>query len=246
MPLIKSLLCKKNKLMHKATIDEANEITINIENLIAFHWCSLLSDVDINNTKKLWSAVNKANNPQSKSAQLYDMIGDTDDFNTFFADIAMDSTYSKSDIDNDIVLDSNNVGKTPIYDFQVQRMLAAVKKTSSGAEILPYWLFTNCSFKRAQIISHILNLSIYLAHHQGRGIIHKLCLYRRSIFQRQSVIFYLYLLRRFSLVYVSALLCIIICYLPFVTLTCLINLRSNQHEAQPLLLYLLCIMSLHC
>ena len=46
--------------MHKAKTDEANEITIKTGNLIASHRRSLLSDVDINNTKKLWSAVNKA------------------------------------------------------------------------------------------------------------------------------------------------------------------------------------------
>ena len=60
----------------------------------------------------------------------------------------------------------------------------------------------------------------YLVNLHGRGIIHKLRLYLRSILQRQSVIFDLYLLRRFSLVYVSVILCIIICYQPFVTLTC--------------------------
>ena len=116
----------------------ANEITITIGNLIASHRRSLLAEVDVNNTKILWSSVNKAKYPQPESVQLYDKIGDTDDFNKLFADIAKDSAYSKSDIENDIVLDSDNVGITSIYDFQVQQMLAAVKKTSSGAEILPY------------------------------------------------------------------------------------------------------------
>ena len=87
---------------------------------------------------------------------MYDKIGDTDDFNKFFADIAMGSMYSMSNF----VLDSDNVRITPIYDFQVQRMLAVVKKTSSSAKILPYWLFRNCSFKLAQIITPIFNLSI--------------------------------------------------------------------------------------
>ena len=46
--------------MHKAKTDEANEIAIKIGNLIASHRRALLSDVDVSNSKKLWSAVNKA------------------------------------------------------------------------------------------------------------------------------------------------------------------------------------------
>ena len=61
-----------------------------------------------------------------------------------------------------------------------------------------------------------------------------------------SVIFDIYLLHRFSFVYLSVILCIIIFYPHFVNLTCLINLRSNQQEAQPLLLYLLFITSRDC
>ena len=108
--------------MHKAKADEAKKITLQIGNLIDSHQRSVLADADVNNTKKLWTAVNKAKNPQTKSAQLYDMIGETDDFNKCFAVIATDSTYSKSDIENYIVLDSDNVGITPIYYFQLQRM----------------------------------------------------------------------------------------------------------------------------
>ena len=78
---------------------------------------------------------------------MYDKIGDTDDFNKFVADIVTDAAHSKPDIENEIALDSDNVGITQMYDFQVQRMLAAVKKTPSGAEILLYSLFRNCSFK---------------------------------------------------------------------------------------------------
>ena len=95
-----------------------------------------------------------------KVLSFIDKIGVPDDFNELFADIATDSTYLKSDIKNDIVLDSDNVGIMPIYDFQVQQMLKAVKKTSSDAEVLHYWLFRNCSFQLAQIIAHIFNQSI--------------------------------------------------------------------------------------
>ena len=84
--------------MNKSKTDKSNELTIKNGNLIASHRRSLLADVDVNNTNKLWSAVNKAKNPKTKSAQLYDKIGDTVDFNKLFANIATDSAYSKSDI----------------------------------------------------------------------------------------------------------------------------------------------------
>ena len=56
-PLNKSLLCKRNKLMHPSKLDEANEITIKIGYLIAEKRSNLLFNVDATSTKQLWDSV---------------------------------------------------------------------------------------------------------------------------------------------------------------------------------------------
>ena len=55
----------------------------------------------------------------------------------------------------------STTGLHHVKDTEVQRLLAAIKKTSSGDEpILPYWLFKNGSSALANVVAYIINLSV--------------------------------------------------------------------------------------
>ena len=76
--------------------------------------------------------------------------------NKYFTDIVVDAEYERLEVTkylfNDLTLDSSKV--KCIEDFEVQRTLAGVCKTSSGDDsMLPYWLFKHCSY--ALCISHL-------------------------------------------------------------------------------------------
>ena len=71
--------------------------------------------------------------------------------------------YNKHEIiDKLVICNSAEVAKLHhVEDFEVQRLLVAIKNTLSGdAPILPYWLFKNCSFALSNVVASISNMSI--------------------------------------------------------------------------------------
>ena len=97
------------------------------------------------------------------SDELLSCVGDENVSNKLFADIATDPVYKKQEIIDKLII-GNQAEADKLHhveDFEVQRLIAAIKKTSSGDEpILPYWLFKNCSFVLANAVAYIINLSI--------------------------------------------------------------------------------------
>ena len=76
MPLIKSLLRKRNKLTHRGKLDKADEITIKVGYLIAEKRRNLLSNVDATSTKPLWDSVKAASCHRNTSDELLSCVGD--------------------------------------------------------------------------------------------------------------------------------------------------------------------------
>ena len=94
--------------------------------------------------------------PIECNGQILSNIGDVIFINKYFTDIATNLMYDRLEV-TDLTLNSAKV--KCIEDFEVQRTLAEVCKTSSGDDnILPYWLFKHCSYALAHIISDIFNL----------------------------------------------------------------------------------------
>jgi len=47
-----------------------------------------------------------------------------------------------------------------ISEYQTRRILRHVKRTSSGWDGLPSWLFKKCSVQTASVVTHLINYSI--------------------------------------------------------------------------------------
>ena len=74
-----------------------------------------------------------------------------------------DTVYNKQEIISILVI-GNPADAAKLHyvkDCEIQRLLVAVKKISSGDEpIFPYWLFKNCSFALSNVVAYIINLFI--------------------------------------------------------------------------------------
>ena len=111
----------------------------------------------------MWDSVKAACCHRNTSDELLLCVGDENVINKFFADIATDPVYNKQGIIDKLIIGNQTEADKlhHVQDFEIQRLLAAIKKTSSGDEpILPYWLFKNCSFALANVVAYIINLSI--------------------------------------------------------------------------------------
>jgi len=90
-PLIKQLLAKRRKLRRSGRIDEASNLAIRINQLIADNQGKSLVGLVDATPKQLWAAVKPKQQKSNYCASL-----DADMVNIFFAIIATDSNYSVS------------------------------------------------------------------------------------------------------------------------------------------------------
>lgn len=163
-PLVRSLLRRRNKLMRRGKIDTAGELSAKIGRLIAEHREHELRDVNYKDTKKLWSKVRAAPVP-ARAATLGSKYGsqfdDLDALNTHFANIATDPDY---DIDYiNAIIDSvhdNGLITRPVYDYEIYRLLSAVKRTAPGSDNIPYWVFKHCAVELSGVIANLVNKTL--------------------------------------------------------------------------------------
>ena len=165
-PLVKSLLRKKNKCMHKGNLDKAASLATKISRLISEFRSKCLSKVDPSSSKQL-----RGRSAKNNGIQLSDQPVDIDALNSYFASVTTDHNYDieviRSFLDNnhDMVHNGSRTQlsashQPSVMEFEVQRMLERIKKSSPGTDDLPYWVFQQCSYQLAPVITHIFNLSL--------------------------------------------------------------------------------------
>jgi hypothetical protein len=143
--------------MRSGRLQQADEISVKIGKLIAQHRSRMLTNINSRDIKKLWSAVNGARNCQAQQyiSQLGPPFDDANAINQHFASVATDQTYDRSKI-ADLVEACDSDGFC-FHEYQIIRALRQVKRTSQGSDPLPYWVFKECSFELAPIITHLFN-----------------------------------------------------------------------------------------
>ena len=158
-PEVKSMLRKKNYLMRRGRIEEANSIVKRVSKIIIEHnsvcFKGLNSRVD---TRELWSNVNKV---LGKTRKISNILVDSkicaESLNTHYAKLSTDANYVVSctkltayDCDNDDFMD----------EMTVFRMLDKLKPTAAGTDDLPYWILKLTACSIAKPVAHIYNLSM--------------------------------------------------------------------------------------
>ena len=94
---------------------------------------NLLANVDATSTKQLWDSVNSTSCHRNTSDELQSCVGNENVINKFFADIATYHVYNKQEIIDKLII-GNPAEADKLHhveDFEVQRLLAAIKKISS-------------------------------------------------------------------------------------------------------------------
>jgi hypothetical protein len=96
-PLIKQLLIRRNRFMHRGKLARANELSLKLNMLIKEARSQHMSSLANADTKQLWQAVSgKRGNGQDN---ICSNIGTVDQFNKYFANVATDPDYNKQDIE---------------------------------------------------------------------------------------------------------------------------------------------------
>jgi len=93
-PLVKSLLRRWNKLRRRGSIEDANELSTKIGNLVAEFHASRLQC--LNNTVK--PSLGKSRKPLSLCEMYGDVFANLDHINQHFARIATDLNYDPEEI----------------------------------------------------------------------------------------------------------------------------------------------------
>ena len=154
-PLIKSLLKRRNNLRRHGKIEQANELAVKINRLIAKERSQRLARLDNASPKKLWAAVKKVSG-SNMHADNNPVLCDLNAVNNFFASVSYDSSYCKQQINTAI----NSEESVVVEPYEIERQLKAIKPTAAGPDGLPRWLFHYCSVELADVVAHIISKSL--------------------------------------------------------------------------------------
>ena len=165
-PLIKSLLRTRNKLMHRGKTTDAHSLSVKIGKLISDTRAKQLSQVTHKDIKKLWASVRSATGVNKRSS-VNTATFSSEDLADYFTGIATDPLYDQALV-NDIITSlssqthSSSAQTSPqfVHQYEVYKCLSAVKKTASGPDNTPYWLFKHFAIELTPVVTHIINLTL--------------------------------------------------------------------------------------
>ena len=165
-PLFKSLLRKCNCLYHRGRVDRAELLSIKIWKIINAILAERFSKIDPSDTNKLWQMISK-NTTYSNRCEIESLGIKIDEeiekLNEFFTNVATDPDCDIKIIRN--IVESNMgapsvQGLITISEFEVFMSISQLKKTASGPDDIPYWVFKECAYELSDIITHIFNCSL--------------------------------------------------------------------------------------
>ena len=153
-PSIKSKLRKKNKLMHRGRIEEADQISkrIGIEIVKSNSVCLKAVD-NKNSSKDLWAAVKRLTNREHGEVIAENV--DASIFNSHYANISSDLNYTQP------LLKLTAVQRlTTFSEFGVFKLLDQLKPTATGLDKLPAWFLRLGAPFFAKPLANLFNQSI--------------------------------------------------------------------------------------
>ena len=142
-PLVKSLLVKRRKLRKQGRKEAADELAGKINNLISEFRKNRLAHLSDASPKELWNVVRSKSNSRPIDDNVY--LRNPDIVNNYFAGIATDNGYIKSDVLNFRRIDgTQDCGVWNFSDYEVESYLRKIRNTPSGYNDLPCWLLKQC------------------------------------------------------------------------------------------------------
>jgi len=151
-PLVRMLLNKRRALRRRGKFLEADILAEKINVIIRNNQSELLSNLTSQSTRKLWAAVNSKYRGCNSHIPKHVSAGC---LNEFFAKISTGEHTNP-----EVYYSSAAKCDVEISDYQIETILRCVKRTSSGWDGLPSWLFKKCSVELASVVTHLINYSI--------------------------------------------------------------------------------------
>ena len=152
---LKSMLRKKNRLMRRGKIEEADAVACKIGNLVAKDNASRLKSLETNDNKGLWKEVNKIIKKDG-GGQDYDIGITANDLNVHYAATSTDMEYEAPRKK----LTCNAATLKIMDEHNVFFILDNLKRTSSGPDEIPVWFLRLAAPFLSKALAHLYNLSI--------------------------------------------------------------------------------------
>jgi hypothetical protein len=133
--------------MRSGKLDKAGGISVKVGKLLADRRVQMLANLNDHDTLQLWAAVNTSRNRSvcNSLSHYGDRFADANAINKNFVEIATDPSYDRQQINNFIkTTEQDEVSKFKFLEHDIVGALRSVKRTSQGAEPLPYWIFKQC------------------------------------------------------------------------------------------------------
>ena len=154
-PLVKHLCKIRNRRIRRGIIDESQE---RINKLIRDNQIRAVYDENSKykyGTKGWWKTVNKITGRNTHSENISSLI-DPDLINEYFQEINTDTQYT-APIPVSIPIGTH----IPTVDVaNVGKFMTKLKRTASGPDGLPHWLWRDFAKCLAPILTHVMNVSL--------------------------------------------------------------------------------------
>jgi hypothetical protein len=162
-PYIKMLLLKRNKMRSKGNWVGADKLAATVNLAIATNLSNRFNRLADAPVKEMWTALKPKASGANSGDRNSKLLSDVDLVNNYFANISFDPLYNVNNVNafrRFIKEDEVNVAYYPLYSYEVEQALSRVAKTASGSDNIPFWVFKECSFELAEVVSHIFNTSL--------------------------------------------------------------------------------------
>ena len=158
-PLMRHLLNERRKLLRRdgssiaiQTLIEKIKALIRRNQLLAVK--NYIKDKD-KGSKSWWSIVNSIIDRKSTHVSISSIVS-PDEINDYFCTINTDPNY----IDPEILSIPDGTRTPKVTSLTVCNILLNLKRTTSGPDQLPFWLWRDFAFDLAPFISHVFNCSL--------------------------------------------------------------------------------------
>ena len=155
-PLIKNLLRKKNKLLHKGNKARAEEIGTHIGLLIAQNNANKLIHLsNKSSSQALWKSVREATRSDKHKLEAGANHLTASDLNMHYATISNDRNYSTP-----AKKSTANENRQWFTEHDVHRAIQSLSRTATGPDEVPYWALRVGVDTLSRPITNLLNKSL--------------------------------------------------------------------------------------
>ena len=150
-PLVKYLLKKKSRLTDGESIEILNRKIGNLISKNRRNWRS----VGNTGTRKWWDRVDKLSNRKYRLRSALD-VESLNRLNDYFGNLCSDPNYNTIEP----VSVTSDMDVPRLTSLQVLKSLATIKKTASGSDEIPFWVWRDYTDELAPVVLHLWNLSL--------------------------------------------------------------------------------------